>query len=176
MIDYSIFHFAAPPRTGVGWFIAAAQLAGLGPGFRHHAHVPFGRRVDEFRASLVRHPCDWLASCYAAKGRWSNGLAPFGRLDLRTWDGFVRSYLRRRRGAVGRLYNGYEADAVMRIEDAPWAMIELLEEFGVEKALRENCLLLDRKPSSRWRSRWDDGLRREVLEAEREVCEKYDYC
>ena len=43
MIDYVVFEFSAPPRTGTEWFIKAVQLAGLGPAFKRHAHAPFAK-------------------------------------------------------------------------------------------------------------------------------------
>ncbi len=181
MIRYPIFDFAAPPRTGVSWFLAAAQLAGLGPGFRHGAHVPFSGSVRRgFRVSLVRHPCDWLASCYAvraSRGPSSNGMAFANCLDLGSFDEFVRSYLRKRPGAVGRLYNEYEADARLRIEDVPWSFIELMESFGIIKEMREKCVKLGRRSATPdWNPRWDGGMRRAVLGAERETCDAHEYC
>lgn len=181
MIDYTLFQFSCPPRTGTAWFIQAAQLAGLGPGFKRNAHAPFPaeRKREVLRVSLVRHPCEWLASCYAALqegGPDVGHLGRFARLNGASFDDYVRSYLREVPGAVGRLYAEYRADSFLRLEDMPWALVELLEAAGVPKVFRGMVSRLPRQNPSASTPRWDPSLRRRVLDAERRTLEDFDYC
>ena len=178
MIEYNLFQFAAPPSTGVAWFVQTAQLAGMGPGFGHHAHVPFptrnkGRRL---RVSLVRRPCDWLASVYRTvkrDGPRSNHIGLFHSLDYDNFDAFIRSYLSRIPGEVGRLYNRYEADTYLRIEDMPGAFIELMESLEVNFLLMENCWRVPKIIDTL--VEWNPNLRRLVRETEKETYDAYDY-
>ena len=181
MVDYTLFHFAAPPRTGVRWFLKAAQLIGLGPGFPHQAHMPFGPRGDNgrvLRVSMVRHPCTWLASCYSTiirDGLQTNHVGKFAGLDLTSFDAFLQSYLRTIPGSVGELYNGYMADSCMRIEDVPDAFLELADSLEVPRSLSNLCRKLGRQDTTENPPAWDRRLWRRVLEAERDVTEAYDY-
>ena len=182
MINYQLFHFAAPPRTGVSWVIKAAQLIGLGPAFAHQAHMPFPPKErngpDSYRVSLVRHPCTWLASCYSAiryGDLTTNHVAAYTRLDLGTFDQFVRSYLVTMPGGVGQLYDTYEAECSMRIEDMPDAFLELADSFGVPKEMSAKCRLLGKQNMTASPPVWDKGLWKRVMEAERDTVESYDY-
>ncbi len=184
MIDYDFFQFACPPRTGTAWFLKATQLSGLGLGFRQQAHIPFlgKRRPDTFRITLVRHPCDWLASCYSVIQRNEvdvDQLDNFRKFNHNSFDDFVLYYLRSNPGAIGRLYSIYteEADSCIRIEDMPWAFLELMETMEVPESLYSRTKTLTRQNASPVRSLpiWDRMLRRRVAEVEKETIDTYDY-
>lgn len=180
-INYRLFEFACPPRTGTCWFLKASQLAGLGTGFGRQARVPFAKENDGsvLQVSLVRNPCDWLRSCWCGvtTGRIDRRRLGFvAGLDFGSFDGFVRSYLEGQRpGAVGRLYDGYEADVRLRIEDMPWACIELFDSLGVPGELRYLIKRLKPQRVSANPPACSNDLRRRILESEKELCRDCDY-
>jgi len=176
MIDYGLFVFAAPPRTATSWFIKAAQLSGLGYGSVQQSHLPFNE-TDKWKVSLVRHPCDWLASKWASRFECSDNGFP---LEIPKghgfcFDTFIERYLESVPGAVGQMYNKYEADIVLRVEDLPWALVELLRTFDVGLPYQTMCAKLHRVNASSLIPRWDNRLREQVREAEREVMDVYEY-
>ena len=136
-------------------------------------------RRSALRVSLVRHPCDWLASCWSALrdgSRDVNHVGMFSRLAGGTFDEWIRNYLNLMPGAVGDLYAKYRADSYLRLEDMPWALVELLEALGVPEVFRGLVAGLPRRNRSASTPRWDPSLRRRVLEAERKTLEDFDYC
>jgi hypothetical protein len=176
MIDYGSFQFASAPLTGEAWFIRAAQLAGFGPGFLHHANGPFPREPSKvLRVSLVRHPCDLLGDLWAT-GYDGNHLGKLGCLPRGgTFDRFIDRYLQEMPGTVGDLYRTYEADSVLSYADLPWAFIELVQSLGVSKELLGNSFFGCRPNLADYGPDWPRSLRREVCEAERWVLDTYDY-
>ena len=179
MIRYDRFDFAAPPCTGVGWFLDASQLVGFGPGFRCQAYIPFPPRRDYSRlqVSLVRNPVDWLAICHeriAAGQMHTNHLGRFESLDASSLDAFVAAYLAEIPGGVGKLYDLYKADVRVRVEDLPWAFVEFVESLGSSNGLVETVkrLSLPGRPSAFDLS---DDVQQGIIRAEKEVCNAYDY-
>lgn len=189
MIDYKLFQFACPPRCGAGWFVKAAQLSGLGPGFIDKAYAPFPakRSGDVLRVSMVRHPRDWLGSCWRTLGNnpytGTNGhdikhLGKIVHLEAKgTFDEFVLDYLRRFPGEITRLFWQYAeiADSCLRWEDVPHAFLELIESAGVPESMRSTAAKLPKKTGSAQDVRWSDYVRREVMDADRKVFEHFDY-
>ena len=182
MIDFKTFFFAAPPRTGNAWILKACQTVGLGIKVAEDAHVPFPKergKNELFRVSLVRNPTDWLRSCYTALANGelrSESVSAFGLLPRDSFSEFVQKYLYLMPGGIGNLFKCYKADSYLRIEDMPWAFLELLEGLGVPKALRDRCKELPKQNVSQYSPRWELQLRARVIQAERELCETYDYC
>ena len=180
MINYSKFHFACPPRTGTIWFLKACQLAGLGPGFKEAAHAPFCARASKsvLRVSLVRNPCDWLASCYSIiteNGRDVDHLVPFAQLNSSTFDDFVYDYLYHFPGFVTKLFLSYKADTYMRIEDMPEAFIELMQSIGVSDTIANMALSLKKQNVSKTIVQWDDRLRERVRVLDRKIFDSFEY-
>ncbi len=179
MLNYNNrFHFACPPGTGASWFVKACQLAGLGPGFTHRAYTRFPEGSSNvLKVSLVRHPCDWLAHRYEVllSGRHNNHIGPFGGLCLDTFDKFVLGYLKLPTGAVGCLFDAYQADTCMKIEDMPWAFLELMGSLGIEQKLSTVVKGLRKPFSTDTMPTWNPALRNQVSATEREVMNRYDY-
>ncbi len=174
MIDYGLFEFAAPPHSGVPWFLRACQLVGLGPGFAEQAYSPFprtpGRRL---RVSLARHPCSWLAALWR-DGAASSHVGLVGCLSRdRELGEFVRDYLRTCPGSLSRALPSPGAEVVLRFEDLPWAFVELVLPLGVRRELLRTAFF--HKSPHEGRRDISSRLRREVSAAERELCERYDY-
>jgi len=184
-VEYPFFSFAAPPRTGCDHFIEACRIAGLGKTDRIDAirHFPRNNDGKHLRVSLVRHPCQWLGSVYAALNDFGTESSPnmhgigtaFIVLDKSTFDDFVRSYLQMSPTGVSCLFDQYKADTRLRSEDMPWCLLELFETFEVPKVLLGLV-------ETYWRSKvfdvvpeWTPHLYQQVLDAEWEFCEAYDY-
>ncbi len=182
MINYKRIQFASAPRTGSTYFMKAAAIAGLGEGFKAHVHKPFPEEPNAavLRISMVRHPVDWLISYYTAIFPGSTGIEEVDALLTlpgQDFDEFAYHYLERMPGHVNEVFDRYRSNTNLRIEDAPWNVIEMFESItkltedqtqrivglgkqNISKTLpfvgRKNRLLL--------------GL------AEKKTMEKYDYC
>lgn len=157
VIDCGQFVFACPPNVGEGWFLAAAQLCGLGTGFRHQAHSGF-RATHLPKMSMICHPCDWLAWDYASKGY--NG-----------WNRYFRSYVFNPPGHVARIFRAFGAEVVFRYEDLPWAFVQLLESLDVPV----HPQVMEIPKSAPDRRMWNRKDRQFVINAEREICDAYGY-
>jgi hypothetical protein len=178
MIDLQLFQFSTAPRTGTAWLLKAASLAGLGDHSEDKAHQPHATGPSQLlRVSLVRHPCDWLASYYSGVHRRSTNSPAdsFMQCDNSSFESFVRSYLRTMPGGVGQVFFAYNADSYMKLEDMPWAFAELLESAGVPRPLRQRIYDLKAQNCSSRRVSLKGKLRRQVLEAEERLVEEFDY-
>ena len=182
MIVYNDFCFAAPPCTGVPWFVHACQLAGFGPAFIHRAHVPFPRIWKDpkrLHVTLVRHPCVWLHYIYRFLCNDPVGcdmLGPFNSLDKSSWEVFLSDYLKKCPGGVGEVFNTYQADSVIRSEDLPNAFDELLMALNIPCSLRWSASQLSVHHSYNSDNCMSIGLHRRVAQAEQELIKEYDYC
>lgn len=177
MIDYGLFQFAAPPKTGVTWFLNAVQLAGYGPGFRYRAFEPFNgvRKEGVIRVSLVVHPYLWLHRIYESisKGELSLQEACIPISCVGSFEQFVNQYLSSHVGFLTRYYSLYEADLVLRLEDMPYALEEFLESLGTDSLMMDSFRRLrSRIYSSPPNNR---QLKFQVVKAEWEFCDRYDY-
>jgi len=184
-VELPFFHFAAPPRTGCNHFLGACRTAGLGRANIEDALRHFLRENDgtKLRVSLIRHPCWWLASVWSGLSEpdlKSNSdvhfVGPaFVGLDKSSFVAFVQSHLQSSPTGVSCLFDQYKADTRLRVEDMPWCLLELLETFEVPKVFLDLVEVY-------WRSRqlevlpeWTPHLYRQVLDAEVDFCEDYDY-
>lgn len=183
MIDYKLFQFAAPPLTGVEWYISACQLSGLGPEFIDKAFNPWdkGQKSKILRISLVRNPFDWLVVAYEnlKNIRSYNGfLEPFYSSDYNNYHDFVRSYLTNCPGSISELFNSYKADIVHRYEDLPWAYVELMNStFEIPHSFLNRVLLT--KPRIKVYSQTEHVLPRwlklEIRKSEKEIFDAFEY-
>ena len=82
---------------------------------------------------------------------------------------FISSYLNRIPGRVSTFFEEYQADTCLRFEDLPYSFTELAHSFGVDASEIEM-----KKPVGH-RIVWNSQIRRQVLEAEKEMVEHYDY-
>jgi hypothetical protein len=145
------------------------QLAGCGPKFSRDAHGLFQENgeLDCLKVSLVRNPLDWI------EATWAN---LEGRLTgPENFNQHVRRFLENP-GTITNLYDQYKADLVLRIEDAPWCLIELLESCGIDKEHKE---LVSQTRAGAYKivpDPWTTQLRQLVAEAEKDLMERYDYC
>jgi len=181
MINYELFEFAAAPRTGTTWVIHAARFMGLGEGFKAHVHVPFEGKSDLYRVSTVRHPCTWLASYFTSIHRGFLAVPAvdrFCRLPTDDFDDFVREYLRFMPGEIGQMFLDYNANSYMRMEDLPWAFVELMESLGIPTEKADECLgipVQNQTMGKKTKPMWNKQLWKRVTEAEKEMMEAYGY-
>ena len=180
MITYPQFTFASAPRTASTWFIQICADAGLGEAHKANVHTPpaeFGK--EKLSVTMCRHPYDWLVSYYLALQGGATGIAVVDSrfLSLARMSGtverFVKLYLRRQSGEVGAMFDEYKANTVLRVEDLPWNVIELLSSIGKEsdtaKWLPAQNAFTGIPPQP------NRKLRQAVVAAEREFCERYEY-
>ena len=177
MIEYEQFCFAAPPRTGNLWFRSAARLCGLRELEIDDGYHTFST-TSKLKVSMVRNPFYWLSSCYNALRL--KILSPhdawwFGNLEYQTtFNTFVHGYLEKYPGYVGKFFDFYRADSVMRLEDQPDSFMELATTLGVNQYWKNAVRLL--LPLNETEDTWAlDALRVGVYSAEKEFCERYDY-
>ena len=180
MISYfPHFEFASAPRTGTAWFVQAAALAGLGERTRGNVHLPHEDGRETLTVSVVRHPCDWLASYYTALKVGHVGVPcvdVFRQLQACSFDAFIEEYLETLPGEVGRMMLSYNASTYLRLEDMPLALFDLLAFANVSRSKRltacsharaNRCL----DPLPTWKSElWDA-----VVDAEFSYVEKFEF-
>ena len=186
MIEYrNRFQFAAPRHTGGEWFVKAVRLAGLGSAWADQIYEPFPEKHNDLlRVSLVRHPVDWLLNHWVV-GVDGNHVGEFASIPT---DSSFREFLCQcleHPGAVGRLFQQYEADSVIRFEDLPLAFVELARMMGVDERLIGSSFF-SRPPIEQIMERGDcrgtsslesipGWLRREVCNSEKWLLDTYDY-
>lgn len=193
MIDFKDFQFACPPRTGTLWALKAMATVDFSKYHFIHSrkntdnlvretHVPFPKtnNQNKIKVSLVRHPCDWLTSYYLNWNKMELGTCfaslEFNPLFRTSFIDFVQDYLYRAKGAVGRLYNKYQADTCLRIEDCPWAMLEFLSCYKeLSNDVANEIVKLPKQNISPTTVEWDPKLHKRVMEVEKELTERYDY-
>src|SRR5690606_83320 len=115
-------------------------------------HFPPDNPRRDFVITTVRHPYRWLVSYYLAlKG----GVIGVKAVDVfakhcreaSSLEGFIRRYLNEIPGAVGLMFDAYEASSVLRIEDLPFCLTEFLSLLNcpwevrreIEQLSRQNC-------------------------------------
>lgn len=183
MIKYDRFYFAAPPRTGSTYFIKCCSEVGLGDGQKATLHEPppIPWKGKGFLVSTVRHPYDWLCSYYLALEGGATGihcvdvLVNHAKTSLDV-DEFISKYLMYCPGEVGRIFDRYRANSVLRLEDFPWNVVEFFESVGVEHD--EACKVSNITPQNARKGHphiVNKDIRKQVVMVEREICERYEY-
>lgn len=179
MIDCGPFRFASAPRTGTAWFCQCLAAVGVGEFGRASVHIPHDVNSNCCTVTIVRHPCDWLASYFGTiRGghTYVDAVDQFSQLPRDDFDWFIRLYLKRMAGSVGRLFDRYHANCVLRLEDMPQAMIELVCRFGVtEKIAKRIATVAPANRNIRKLPIWNPSLYARVVDAERDFLKRYDY-
>lgn len=178
MIHYPSFDFASPPRTGTAWFVKACALTPLGERSRGTVHLPPIAPATQMQVTQVRHPCDWLASYYTTIQRTYLDVPSvdvFRNLDWSTFPKFVRSYLRSLPGAIGAMFASYQATTYLRLEDQPFALLELLDCCDLTYDRTKIKVMGPANRSQRELPYWDWQLYQQVLEAEQQFVEDFCY-
>lgn len=179
MIEYEQFCFAAPPRTASLWFRTAARICGLTELNVDDGYHTFGI-TGKLKVSIVRHPFDWLCSCYSSLQAGTldpDNIVAIGELNYQsTLEVFLYDYLAMCPGHIKKLFDFYQANSVMRVEDLPGAFLELATTLGVDRKWRYVICDLPALNCSAYNS-YDlpKGMLEAVVKAEKELCETYDY-
>jgi len=181
MIFYERFRFATPPRTGSVWFVEAVVAIGMAGPVYHTAvvHEPFPPVPYDPtklpRVTLVRHPCDWLASLWGSiypqrvcePMNELCSLADGGAFE--TFDDFIRAMLDWRPGAVGEIFSWFAAEFYLRTDYIRQDLYELCQSLGI--SVRGKF-----PPPRNLRSvqvQWDSDLWAQVVKSEREWIERH---
>lgn len=180
MIEYKNFSFAAPPRTGSTSFLSMANLVGLGERQKTKAHIPPPNNYGGFVVSMVRHPFDFLISYFLALRGGATGV---DCVDVFTFarhhdspESFIRRYLRDIPGQVGKMFDIYQANSIIRLEDLPLAAEEFFESVGVPSSTAKMVSLITPQNARKGQPHIvDKKLRRAVVEAEKDFCDRYEY-
>lgn len=192
MIQYSQFCFASAPRTASTWVQHATKLTpyDLVSGNTFSVHRPFVGDYTVPRLSMVRHPLDWLLSYWYAIGsgilQTSDSLKDIGLIARRcsSPSEFVQAVADEKPGIVGRVFSGYEATSMCRVEDLPYSYIAFLMTIGpVSSGLQEQivkCPVVNKKTTKHNREPIDvmdlpKHTRRALLSAEAEYCDRFEY-
>jgi hypothetical protein len=181
MIDYGDFQFASAPATGEKWFLQAARTVGLKEVPKEYACIPFskkrtGANLNKLRVSMVRHPCAWLMSCYdglKADEISSNRVGVVSEFNRQSFETFVQDFLLCDPGVIERLFDEYQSDTVMRLEDQPWAIVEFLMSLKIERHVAWKVSQCP-KPKPKY-YKWSHQLFRLVVNAEKVLCERFNY-
>lgn len=182
-VTYDNFVFASPPRTGISWFTKACEKVGLTSTSLDRAYFPFSSLENtSYKVSLVRHPYYWLVSYYYKASKDKLGIPELDALgevanrdSITSHRDFLISYLNSCSGQVGRIFNLYEADTCLRIEDMPFAAVELFLSLGVPSHLAGQCKSIAHQNRDRNYYQREASIYSAISHAERSFMEKYDY-
>lgn len=179
MIQYDNFSFASPPRTGSTWFVKACYLAGFGERQRTNAHIPPPPNWKGFTVSIVRNPCDWILSYLLSLEGGYIGIPEVD--DLR--DCYVpgdviagiEKYLKKPVNVLTKMFDAYKATTVIKLEDFPWAPLQLFESLGHG----QNVFDIKNMPAQNIRYGIGHSLslevRKRIIRHEPDLCERYEY-
>ena len=185
MIQYEQFDFAAPPMHAGQWFIESAKDAGLKRvGLIGNPTLSF-RAGTRFRVSLVQHPCQWLVNVYSyiknGETTWALKDMPLYWLNTFSLESFVLDYLKQSPGCIGDMFDRYKADSCIRVEDLPWAFVDLVESLDIQLT-RDQLSSITSRPIVPCVDKTGVGyssmtreLHHRVIDAERGFVERYDY-
>ncbi len=171
-------------HTPLRWVEAAAKA---GPGWARRARTAY-------QFCFVRHPLSWYESYWMftkargwprwsvnRRGRWRwhpNG--PLDGLGHDDFNRFIDKLLEDEPGYLTRMYSWYVTDStnfIGRQERLADDLIAVLRDMDVpfdERLIRMRAPL-NAADRSLERPRWDPGLKRELLEAEQEILDRFGY-
>lgn len=180
MIDFDKFVMAAPPRTGIKCFSETVKRAGIRPlWFPHEEYLPSLRGDQTFVVSIIRHPYAWLKSLYfnlpptnMKMHKELAGIVQIARTSKCFFDLVAR--VSAVPGCVGRVFDSYRANSVLRLEDFPWAIHSLLDLFDCpDRNVSHERLNIGLQVSV-----FEDDavkLRKLILKTESAFCQKYEF-
>ena len=175
MINFGHFIYGAAPRTGVVWFVKACEASGLA---MIDDDPP--KNAGMATVTMIRHPYTWLVSYYLAY-RGASDVSPsvdqFAKYARMAADSkrFIELVLKHQPDAVSQMFDSYKADIVMRLEDMPWALVQLLdslEDPRIDSAGAQYTLPINVMPRVHPRDRKQAAA---VVAANADFCERYEY-
>lgn len=186
MIDCGVFTIATVPRTGTTWVLEILAALGYREYNKNEIHKPWTMPSSGLRLTIVRNPCDWLASYWANVYPGCIGVPEVDVFRISdtslTFEAYVTEYLRTMPGGIGALFGKYRADSVVRLEDFPYCMAEFFcmvsPDWGRDYIVK-TCQGLGPqgiRPRKKPMPVWTDYLRSSVMEAEKAFCLDYEYC
>jgi hypothetical protein len=131
--------------------------------------------------STVRNPYDWLVSYYLHSPRGLVGIngpsdwVAAMKADSRSIEHFISRCINKP-GCVGAVFDSYQANTIIRLEDYPWAVMDFLEPsvsrdmrmFSIAKTPVLNARIGQPYPPN-------PELRAMVMRSENDFCQRYNY-
>ena len=177
-VNYGLFQFASPPRTATRWISEAAHMAGLRQIGSGDVHVPHSPDPSIVKLTCIRDPIRWVESFYDEIYPGKIGVESVDSLHPEKYayslDDFIGSLIDRPR-SVTRMFETYNADVAIKVEELPWSFIEFLESVGVNRNKAEMCVGLRAMNFRRHRLVWQPLLKTKLILLEDEFVERYDY-
>lgn len=183
MIIFDEFAFCSAPRTGTTFFLKAMHAAGFGEHTKTGIHtVPLNNWEPGQQpiVSLVRHPYDWLVSYHQELqgGKIGVDVVDFFAEIVTSSENvynFIHRVANESPGAVGRLFDAYRSDIVLRIEDFPFCVAEFFETIGRGHAYEKITKIPPQNARKGRPHLVNKDLRRLVTKSENDLCERYEY-
>lgn len=177
MKRFDQFLFAAPPRTGISWFLRAASFVGLNSDVGH-PYAPF-LDADILSVTIVRHPYDWLGSLYFTPPRQLCGVQDIEYIkDLARRASRFGEFIRLcscHPNLVAGVFDEYRASSIIRLEDFPWAVIELFKSVGVASETARRIVDLHYSGGIKFPVDGEVRLKALIVGSESDFCCRFDY-
>jgi hypothetical protein len=167
----TLFHFAAFPFTAVDWFLCACQSLDFDmvdtAQAQEYASMGFTESCKEaIKISLVRHPCSYIVDYYNAN---------IHSISI-PLEAYVSNRIHSFPSSVGKEFDSLAADVCLRVEDLPWAFLELIESLGIQQdkvKMFKNFPMQVNVPNHR--GAISPTLYKQLCESERDFMERYNY-
>jgi hypothetical protein len=127
------FTFAAPPKCGCTWLHMALTVSELIVERKGSTKIHYPGRVPGLPSlTFVRPPQDWLRSYYQNMQGRTCGNPHVDVLQSLPWESFpkfVESYLEKLPGQIGRIFQSYESDYYVGLDQLPEGLISTLQDL-----------------------------------------------
>lgn len=131
---------------------------------------------DTLSVGIVRHPYDWLASAFIGVPKTT----PYQNKVMCKVLGIVRispsfrecvQQIVETPGILGEMFEYHKPDSIIRCEDFPWSLYEIL---GIQVLTKFHEFFGSIK-FHRWNSTDDLVTRKMIVDSEQAFCQKYNY-
>ena len=178
MIHYDNFQYATPPQTASEFVVRCFDLCGLSRGQAlSDVKYPPSDSWDGYVLSTVRHPYYWLHSFWH-QSDIVHGIADLDELTRIarihfSANSFIVDVAERFKGFVGSIYESYKSDTILRVEDFPYNLLSFMHMMELPGASSiQLSALNDYKRSY---VPVDERVKKLIVVAEYDFCERYDY-
>lgn len=173
-ITKQTFTYIPFPGTGADWFNKSAVALGFS-GFP----IEIKDGID-LSVQVVRHPYSWLREIFnkiPTHRYYSNSILNqvihYAQLSLT--PGELVQRVTEVPGLLTRMFDYAQADTILRVEDFPWAPVELFQSMGGTPEEIGRLPQFDLSVFKDYNEPSDQANRRLVVQAEQDFCERYDY-
>jgi predicted Zn-dependent protease with MMP-like domain len=184
----NLVSFAAPPRCASTWMLNAFSACGERDGSERNSFAKHQRDTEPSRIKIttVRNPFEWLVSFWQVV----DGPTTINEVDAifehklkaANFPEFVEAIVEDERDLIPEMFDSYNGDIVLRVEDLPWAFDEMLTTFGVRGVedkwtdeMDSRINVCPRKLKTVAAVDKKDVQRRALFDRHREFYERYEY-